>query len=158
MRPLWVYIPPLVVYIRSLGLVSWPGVVHLRPMGAYICPLVVYTRSLGLVLWFGWGACASGDCVYMPTGGTYPSIGGVFLSTGGVYPFIGILFCAPLGAYPPTEGVYPVIGSGFVACWGCIPMSGWVLHGRRKPFGFVVRSGSRKACGRGFPFSVPQGV
>ena len=33
-----------------------------------------------------------------------------------------------------------------------------VVHVRTKPFGFVVRSGSRKAYGLGFPFSVPQGV
>ena len=41
---------------------------------------------------------------------------------------------------------------------GCIPVARLVLHGRRKPFGFVVRSGSRKAYGRGFPFRVPGGV
>ena len=61
------------------------------------------------------------------------------------------------GAYAPTGDVYPFIGSGFVVCW-CISEAGRVFHGRRKPFGFVVRSGSRKAYGRGFLFCSPGGV
>ena len=93
------------MYIRSLGLVSWPGVVHLRPLGVYI-RILVHTWSLVLVLW------------------------------------------SVLGAYAATGGAYPVIGPGL--SWsrglvgGCIPMAGWVLQSRRKPFGFVVRSGFPK--------------
>ena len=84
---------------------------------------------------------------------------GVYIRSLGLVSWFAGCAYAPIGdVYPSTGGVYLFIGSGFVVCWGSISEAGRLFHGRRKPFGFVVRSGSRKAYGRGFLFRVPQGV
>ena len=153
------------LYIRSLGLVSWSvGGAYAFTGGAYpfigsdfvvcwrlICahwwcisvhrfwfrPQGLHICSLGLVLW--------SEGVHMRPLGVYiRSLGLVSWSVG--------VHVLPRGLHICSLGLVSCVGGGY------IPVAGLVLHSRRKPFGFVVRSGSRKAYGRGFPFSVPQGV